>query len=396
MVAAELTAYVFVDCWFTRRSMGITNFGLETPEYWKTWSAIPVVALRRRNLLPLEKFWRLENSCYEYTTLERIYCRLLLVHLRELRWPLIDSDCTNACAFNGLPGPMRHWLTSFIHFFMLSLLNEAARNQSHWIHTYPNPFGNIRRALREQRNGRIEHVLGQFKDLDRLIHHARVPLYPCSTEKDEEWPGPDEFIYSSGKYFCIRHWIWIAWSQNFGTGQWEHLGFGMLKVSAWLNYRMLCTTYGETIFSMIPRNWGPLAILNITYKILSRIVFKRVKPILDVQQCKAQHVATSVIFSSVRSYVVGFAMHLLSFIMAKGGGLKTTKLMEIHVVSRGGRVTRMCLESAVVPVCSGSGLWVLASEGWKCWRGFSGWHAYTLGSKIRRRYSPFCKKRLRK
>ena len=118
MVAAELTtilAFVLVHCWFTRRSMGITNFGLETPENWKRWSAIAVMALRRRNFLPLGRFGRLENSCYEYTTLVRIYCRLLLVHLRELRRPLLDSDCTNACAFNGLPGPMRHWFTCFTH-----------------------------------------------------------------------------------------------------------------------------------------------------------------------------------------------------------------------------------------------------------------------------------------
>ena len=118
MVAAQLTtilAFVFIHCWFTKRSMGIANVGLETPEYWKTWSAIPVVALRRRNLLPLERFGWLENSCYEYTTLVRIYCSLF-VHLRELRWPLLDSDCANACAFNGLPGPMRHWFTGFTHY----------------------------------------------------------------------------------------------------------------------------------------------------------------------------------------------------------------------------------------------------------------------------------------
>ena len=56
---------------------------------------------------PLERFGWLENSCYEYTTLARIYCRLLLIHLRELRRPLLDSDCTNACAFNGRPKIMK-------------------------------------------------------------------------------------------------------------------------------------------------------------------------------------------------------------------------------------------------------------------------------------------------
>ena len=44
----------------------------------------------------------------------------------------------------------------------------------------------LRRALREQRNGRIQHVLEEFKDLDRLAHHARVPIHPCSTKKNDE------------------------------------------------------------------------------------------------------------------------------------------------------------------------------------------------------------------
>ena len=82
--------------------MGITNFGLETPEYWNTWSALPVVALRRKNCLSLERCWSLEHSCYEYTTLVRIYFTFLLLHFRDLRWPMFGSDRTNACAFNGL------------------------------------------------------------------------------------------------------------------------------------------------------------------------------------------------------------------------------------------------------------------------------------------------------
>ena len=50
----------------------------------------------------------------------------------------------------------------------------------------------LRGAFREQRNGRIEHVLDEFKDLDRLPHHARAPVYPCLTRKDEKCPGLDE------------------------------------------------------------------------------------------------------------------------------------------------------------------------------------------------------------
>ena len=28
---------------------------------------------------------------------------------------MLDSSCANACALNGLPGPMRHWFTGFTH-----------------------------------------------------------------------------------------------------------------------------------------------------------------------------------------------------------------------------------------------------------------------------------------
>ena len=48
----------------------------------------------------------------------------------------------------------------------------------------------LRRALREQRNGRIKHVLDEFKDLDRLTHHARAPVYPCPTRKSKSKSKP--------------------------------------------------------------------------------------------------------------------------------------------------------------------------------------------------------------
>ena len=63
----------------------------------------------------------------------------------------------------------------------------------------------------------------------------------------------------------------------------------------------------------------------------------------------------------------------------------------LSILYQGRRATRMCIESAVVLVCSGGGPWMLASEGWQCWRGFSKWHAHTLGSKIRPRYFSLCK-----
>ena len=65
--------------------------------------------------------WK-KHSCYEYTTLVWIYLRFLLLHRRELRWLIFNSDCTNACALNGLRGPMRHhWFRGFTQSLTLCI-----------------------------------------------------------------------------------------------------------------------------------------------------------------------------------------------------------------------------------------------------------------------------------
>ena len=40
---------------------------------------------------------------------------------------MLDSGCANACALNGLRGPMRHWFTGFTHFFWLVAAWGSAR-----------------------------------------------------------------------------------------------------------------------------------------------------------------------------------------------------------------------------------------------------------------------------
>ena len=34
---------------------------------------------------------------------------------------MLNSGCANACALNGLPGPMRHWFTRFTHSLKWSI-----------------------------------------------------------------------------------------------------------------------------------------------------------------------------------------------------------------------------------------------------------------------------------
>ena len=197
----------------------------------------------------------------------------------------------------------------------------------------------LRRALREQRNGRIKHVLDEFKDLDRLTHHARAPVYPCPARKDENCPGPDEFanflenIFASEMGFESPSLKSLV-RETKTTGFRETERFTMVELQDALKHLRRnkcadsngivaeCFVHGslelhehllrifnsmlvdghveerwkQTTFSMIPKtgdpsnpgNWRPLAILNITYKIFTRMVYKRVKPILEAQQSKDQ------------------------------------------------------------------------------------------------------------
>ena len=45
----------------------------------------------------------------------------------------------------------------------------------------------------------------QFKDLDRLTRHARAPVHPCSTTKDDECHGPHEFAILLETIFASEH-----------------------------------------------------------------------------------------------------------------------------------------------------------------------------------------------
>ena len=65
----------------------------------------------------------------------------------------------------------------------------------------------------------------------------------------------------------------------------------------WLEPKWLEPKWLRIIFSVKPKitgdltnpgKWQQLAILNITYKFFTRMVYKRVKPTLEAQQCKGQ------------------------------------------------------------------------------------------------------------
>ena len=61
-------------------------------------------------------------------------------------------------------------------FFMLHWLSGEARSKSHRAQLSKSIRRHLLRALGEQRNARIQHVLHEFKVLDRLSHHARAPI----------------------------------------------------------------------------------------------------------------------------------------------------------------------------------------------------------------------------
>ena len=105
----------------------------------------------KKNFLSLETCWSLEHSCYEYTMLVRIYFTFLLLHFRDLKWPMffflfffflapfstaeVSESWTvllgslqavneasghvwfrpykRLCLQWAIPGPMRHWFSGF-------------------------------------------------------------------------------------------------------------------------------------------------------------------------------------------------------------------------------------------------------------------------------------------
>ena len=104
---------------------GYQKFSLGDLEYQKAWSTIPMRHSAE------EAFYRWKGIAASKTAAmntprwhKHTYFRLLLLHLRELRRPMLDSDCANACAPNRLPGSMRHWFTSF---------NHSPKQANHWL-----------------------------------------------------------------------------------------------------------------------------------------------------------------------------------------------------------------------------------------------------------------------
>ena len=109
-----------------RLSLCSHQFGVEgPPEEWKTWSTIPDVAFHRGNLVPLKRCRWLENSSYEWTNLgANMFCFCFLrLHFPELRRPMLNSDCTNAYALDGVRKLLLHRCTTFVYSLMNMLQN---------------------------------------------------------------------------------------------------------------------------------------------------------------------------------------------------------------------------------------------------------------------------------
>ena len=51
--------------------------------------------------------------CHAHVSLTRRF--EMKKYLPELKRAMLHPSCANACAVNGLPGPMRHWFTGFTH-----------------------------------------------------------------------------------------------------------------------------------------------------------------------------------------------------------------------------------------------------------------------------------------
>ena len=107
----------------------------------------------------------------------------------------LESLCCRASAQENKAATKRPGQKVIYDDVFHALLAERRRTRSKSQRAKLSKFirKHLRRAFREHRNGRTEHVLDEFKDLDRLPHYARAPVHPCSTTGGEECPGPDEF-----------------------------------------------------------------------------------------------------------------------------------------------------------------------------------------------------------
>ena len=186
----------------------------------------------------------------------------------------------------------------------------------------------------------LEAFMKSWSRARRMVWLLGVEIfYPCPGRKNEKWPGPDEFanflenIFASETRFESPNLKSLVRDMK-TTGFRDIERFAMVELQDALKHLRRnkcadsngivaeCFAHGslelhehllrifnlmlvdghveerwkQTTFSMIPKtgdptnpgNWRPLAILNITCKIFSRMVYKRVKPILEAQQSKDQ------------------------------------------------------------------------------------------------------------
>ena len=196
----------------------------------------------------------------------------------------------------------------------------------------------VRQELRKRKSNRVQKILSEFIDLERIDDARRLPvLHTKSVEADEirpddfasyletvfktsmahqhefpasllekvrTYPGPVIQPFNMGELrrglmkmknrkCCDKTGIVIEMLKHASR---EYLQTLLGLYNDMLSTGQIDVAWRETIFSMLPKsgdltqakNWRPIAILRISYKLFSRLLYHRLQPILDQRQSADQ------------------------------------------------------------------------------------------------------------
>ena len=188
----------------------------------------------------------------------------------------------------------------------------------------------LRRNMRRRRNARVSQILAEFQDLGRLDSAHNAPIRRVATANPG--PTPEMFRGFLGNIFmsdtghdtatlaglddadCLDlvppftlqelgtvlrdlHYGRAADADGMVAGMFKYSNIPLQECLLNMYNSMLAsgsfeTSWQHTLFTMLPKpgdssqpnNWRPIAVLKITYKIFSRLLYNRLRVVMDDQQ----------------------------------------------------------------------------------------------------------------
>ena len=196
----------------------------------------------------------------------------------------------------------------------------------------------MRQQLRKRKAERFKRILAEFVDLDRLDDARRLPVRDARPAGAHELQPDDFAAYLTDVFrtdLPVQHGTatallesiqagGVSTTQPFDMGEmqyalkkmknrktsdergvvaemFKHASYEFLTTLLEFYNEMLFTgqvheSWRETLFTMLPKpgdasvvkNWRPIAILRISYKLFARLLYHRLRPVLDLHQSPDQ------------------------------------------------------------------------------------------------------------